>query len=607
MLSWNIGQESKLVSLLCLVPCLGLIVLGYVYGTGLWGDLIIDYGRELYIPWAISNGKSLYLDVMNYFGPVSSYLNAAVFYTLGVSIKSIQTFNCMLLCLQCILIHIVVVRLSGKFVSVVCTVFFVLFTGLNINEFLRNYNYIAPYSHELMHGILASFAFIVLVMCRDNSMYKDCLAGLLFGCVAILKSEVFIALGFSFATYVFFSSRFRVEGRLYLKRLVPILASATIPIASVFVYFSCLSSVGEAFEFLSRMYVLPFNPPQVMRVFFSATSGGGNVVLRMGLMVCSFACVAMLFIFFYKLNTASGLSSLGMVVVSVLSSAVMILVYAYVVLKINKLAVFATSFLPLALCATLFLLTMFKLWGWGRESEKVALLASVISFSLCIALKVVLNVNAQYYSTFLAMPGFVFFIVVSVWYVALVFPSRNIYVKWTYFPVAVIIYAVLFPGVKKSLEKYVDPNAYHMLQYKDDMVRVGKGRAGVLEDVITFLDRERQSGDTLAVIPEGVGLNYLLRMPNPTPYINLAPPEWFVFGGGEIMKAYEKSAPDWVVLLHRSTPEYGIDYFGVGYAQDLNSWIVQSYECMRCTEHAPFGKDGQYGACIYKVKQGVKR
>ena len=37
--------------------------------------LMIDFGRELYVPWQLNEGKALYRDIAYFHGPFSPYLN----------------------------------------------------------------------------------------------------------------------------------------------------------------------------------------------------------------------------------------------------------------------------------------------------------------------------------------------------------------------------------------------------------------------------------------------------------------------------------------------------------------------------------------------------
>src|ERR1700722_542950 len=66
------------------------IVLGWVSLIGLaifllatswrkWPDPMIDFGRELYLPWRLAHGAVLYRDVDDFFGPLSQYFNSVLF------------------------------------------------------------------------------------------------------------------------------------------------------------------------------------------------------------------------------------------------------------------------------------------------------------------------------------------------------------------------------------------------------------------------------------------------------------------------------------------------------------------------------------------------
>src|SRR6266700_6309518 len=50
-----------------------------VWSWGTWPDVLIDFGRELYVPWQLSAGKVLYTDVAYFNGPLSPYFNSLCF------------------------------------------------------------------------------------------------------------------------------------------------------------------------------------------------------------------------------------------------------------------------------------------------------------------------------------------------------------------------------------------------------------------------------------------------------------------------------------------------------------------------------------------------
>ena len=44
-----------------------------------WPDPLLDFGRDLYIPWMMNQGAALYRDIEHAYGPLTQHLNAALF------------------------------------------------------------------------------------------------------------------------------------------------------------------------------------------------------------------------------------------------------------------------------------------------------------------------------------------------------------------------------------------------------------------------------------------------------------------------------------------------------------------------------------------------
>jgi hypothetical protein len=47
----------------------GLAMLCWTWRT--WPDVLIDFGRELYVPWRLAAGQVLYTDIAYFNGPLS--------------------------------------------------------------------------------------------------------------------------------------------------------------------------------------------------------------------------------------------------------------------------------------------------------------------------------------------------------------------------------------------------------------------------------------------------------------------------------------------------------------------------------------------------------
>ena len=58
-----------------------------------WCDPVIDFGREIYVPWQLSQGKVLYRDLAHFNGPLSAYFNSIVFRIFGPSLMALVWTN----------------------------------------------------------------------------------------------------------------------------------------------------------------------------------------------------------------------------------------------------------------------------------------------------------------------------------------------------------------------------------------------------------------------------------------------------------------------------------------------------------------------------------
>ncbi|MFQ8625165.1 MAG: hypothetical protein ACLSA2_01150 [Candidatus Gastranaerophilaceae bacterium] len=64
-----------------------LCLAGLVFFTGHYAGILIDFGREVYYPERILEGKILYKDLFNIYGPLSYQINALLYKIFGASFQ----------------------------------------------------------------------------------------------------------------------------------------------------------------------------------------------------------------------------------------------------------------------------------------------------------------------------------------------------------------------------------------------------------------------------------------------------------------------------------------------------------------------------------------
>jgi hypothetical protein len=157
-----------------------------------WPDPLIDFGRELYLPWRLSEGAVLYRDIDANYGPLSQYFNALIFRVTGVGYMHLVWAN--------LLIYLAIVALIyrglrmgwGRLAAFAGSLVFVAVFSFNQLVGIANYNFLSPYSHETTHGFLLILILIHLWVSwlRAPGCWKVVSAGFCCGLCVLLKVEI---------------------------------------------------------------------------------------------------------------------------------------------------------------------------------------------------------------------------------------------------------------------------------------------------------------------------------------------------------------------------------------------------------------------------------
>jgi hypothetical protein len=125
-------------------------------------------------------------------------------------------------------------------------------------------------------------------------------------------------------------------------------------------------------------------------------------------------------------------------------------------------------------------------------------------------------------------------------------------------------------------------------------------KASYVATTLREIERRVAPHETLAVIPEGVMLNYLARRAASTPHNNFMPPELVIYGEERILSDFRASPPDYIAVVHKNTTEYGFPLFGQDYARDFYAWVKANYSRVHRTGKAPLVKTSQFGIDLLK-------
>lgn len=541
-----------------------------------WNHFLIDFGRELYIPWQLIEGKTLFADVSYFNGPLSPYLNALAFRLFGPSLTTLLGVNLTVFVVVVALLYWVLLRLGGRWAALLGGLVFLVVFGLADLTGLGNYNFIAPYSHEMTHGTLLSLGLLAALFGFLERGDRRCLliSGFLLGLIFLTKAEFLVAAMAAagsalLADYWIHRRPLSVLLRQSLLfgsvTLVPPVLALTLLVTSVPLS-TALTGVFGSWAHVSAQGLtdLPF---------YQRSAGIHDLSdsLQRIFVWSSWYLIALYPALRMARRPSIGWRRSWRVATSTLWAALSV-VAAWTLLD--------PSDLPRPLPFVLLLGTAILVRGLSRVkrsgrpgSQSAALLVTSV-FALLLLLKIFFATRFNQYGFALAMPATMVFVV----YLLAAVPEwidRRGGSAAVFRAAAMAFLATIALGcLQVSALSYARKSL--TLGDASDAFRATPD-AVVVQRLLPWLDANLGEKETLAVLPEGVMLNYLLRRENPTSFINFIPPEFLMFGQEAIVRAFENSPPDVVVLIKRNALEYGYPTIGDGYGEGLMAWVQENY------------------------------
>ncbi len=568
-----------------------------------WPDLLVDFGREAYVPWRLSQGAVLYRDVAYFTGPLSPYLNAAWFGLVGPGLDRLYAINAAWLVVLCGLLYGLlrgVARPAGA--TLALALFLTLFA---FAQFVRigNYNYLAPYSHELTHGLVFALAVpaCLAAWAAGRSPAWLGLAGLCLGAAFLTRAEIFLA---GLAGVLAWAAALRLAGAPV--RVGPaaaaLVAGCLLPPLVAWLALARALPPGEALAGVLGAWPAVLGGPVPVSPFYLRGMGLDDPVGNLAALGAWAVGAAAL------LGAAAGLDRrLGRE--SPAARWAPVAVGAGVLAA--ALALFGTipwkqapRLLPLAMGA----LAVHLVWRLvslrsaggadgsdeaAAEARRLALALSLTALAGVLLAKMALHARIVQYGFVLAMPATLLASVALVDWIPRGLRARGS--SGRVFAAAALALLAVIAGTHLRLMQHELEHKTFWLEVGDERLRTDPLRGSQVARAL-----EQLSGDEgdLVVLPEGVMLNFLLRRPNPTRYINFMPPELMIFGESRILDGLASSPPDSIVLVHKDTSEYGVPFFGRDYGVALMDWVREHYRPAVRIGRPPFRRVEDFGILL---------
>lgn len=544
-----------------------------------WGRLVetqVDFGREVYLAWQLANGKRLYTDLIYYYGPLSPYFNALLFKSLGVSIRCLLLSNLVIAAFIILVLYKLLLDVADGFSAMVACVVFAFFFACPYYLHPSIYNFLCPYSHAATHGLLLGLISVWAAgrLTHSPTLRNACLCGISVGFTFLTKPEPFVAAGIAVLVCAGFSVwQHHLSMRQTRGMLVAGFAGACSVVATAFTALAMVMPLRAAG--LGVLGSWPFIRNQGDKVFHQARMGlndvSGNLLTMLGVIpfYAMTLCVLALYIPSRKIRAL--ILSLGCVTLPLI-----------LLLGVPD-ALTVLRPLPIFLCVPAL---GFSFWlirhrdAVGAQATTRRLTITV--FAGLLLSRIVLKTTVSTYGFVLAAPGALILIVALLSWVPIWLGASARRIVYTGAILGVIMYLSLV-----SLDRF-------RVNFRERDQLVGTGSDAFLGDAhcrfavpaLEAICHRIRPGETLCVIPEGIMINYLSRVESSVPYTCFLPANFEMYGEDKIVKSFQDHPPDYVLLVHRDTREYGPSPFGREYGRELYSWILQRYESV-----AQQGKD----------------
>jgi hypothetical protein len=551
-----------------------------------WPDPVIDFGRELYVPWQISAGRTLYAEIAYHNGPFSPYFNALLFSLFGVGLRTLVWVNAIIGIGVLALVYRAALRYAGRLAALLAGVSFITLFWFAQFTPMGNFNWLCPYSHEITHGIaLALAGLVALHRSEERKSWQWALAaGGLLGCVFLGKCEVFAAAAAANVAFLVMSAwRKGRVGRNELKGVGALALGFAAVLALAYAYFLRAGGAGMAVRAVLGAWWYVFDARNASSPFFAASVGTDAPVRNVLALLKVLGVYAVAFggmvLMAWNWRAPRWRRSLS------LATGVALLVF---LLFARRFCHLEDYFRPLPV-----LLMALLLWGgWCLLRQRSAAAVSrpaILSlnvFALMLLLKILLNCRIYHYGFALAMPAVIFLVcVITAW------GARGVRRLGGNAGCFLLAWCLLWGLV---VWRYVRVSETRIARKEYVM---GTGADSFLADTrclnarqaAVILAQQTPAESTLVTLPDCEWLNYLARRRNPLPYGNFNPHQVGIFGEGDMIRNFSLTPPDYVAIVDSDTASYGARFFGQDYAADLAKYIEIHYEEWLTIGAPPFG------------------
>lgn len=569
-----------------------------------WAHPIWDFGREVYIPWRLTQGEVLYKDLTYMFGAFPPLWNATLFKVFGPSFLTISLFNILLSLISTALIYRLFLRLGDRMTALLSAICFLCLFTFNLFK-AHNAYYITPYTHSCLYALFFGICSMNILHLYVHNPKKRLLftLGLFLGLMLLSRLEIFLALFFPLMIILSVFVKRTVTNKLGLfNALGTLLLGMTLPFITILLNFLPHFSMGDASTAIVGYHPKWIEISQMQLYKNLAGFGMWQHNARTISIALSFYLILLIGLHAagHCLRYSRHKNTMILRITSVLLLTIA-LCFAIQKLGVEHISGIFSGHVILIIALAIHYFRKLSVSKNSSEWPDACVVLTLCSWAFLLLLKVPLQASPMSYGYFYAFAG----VLTSVFFILFVLP-KHFEVKYgTGRYSQMLLVAVLLCVCTISQLQSLD-----FLTRKKYAVGQGPNRTLTFDMPLLFRfgsDTERflqwaqthlQPDDTFVTFPQGVTLNFLTKHLISGRHVTYMPAELTAYDERSMLIELMADPPDYFVFINHDTSVYGNMVLGQNYAINLFSWVITHYSPVWQTG-TEFGQPG-FGIKVLK-------
>lgn len=527
-------KENKYLILLWIFTIAGLFIF-----CGHYSGILIDFGREVYYPEQILQGKVLYKDLFNIYGPLSYQINAVLYKIFGAKLSTLYIIGGLCSILAVSGIYLIAKRFLGGFLS-----FCIGFITISISIATTSiFNFHFPYSWSVLYGLIGFlYSLYFLLKFNDDKKSINLIISSLLAGICIANKYDFLLYGF---VVLFFIVKYK-DWKAFLSFIsIPLLSFGVLFIQGLkindLVNSLAITSAMTKSKTLTYFYQnsgIYFHPKVIMTDFilFLKTAIPFGIILLGA------------FLFYRNKFLSIFLSIIGYISYIWIFSAntkiafgffpIFLLISAIVMYKKFDVKLIILIISALAVSAKVFWVLL--LYSYGNFYFPILLIAILALFFKILPQK-------------LEKTAGIYLIITSVFYL-----STNFY---------------MLSLVKNKVET------------PKGIIYTSKELAQSTNELDEFINKSTNPTDKIVIFPEGMTVNFLTQRNSDDFYNSLLPLYTESLGENKIINHYKENIPEYIIFNNLNMKDYYFQYICQDYAMDFCEFVQENYNFVKVIDN----------------------